>query len=172
MRKSFILLFSIFILTPFFFANAETQSAVAGKPVDVYIFTQTGCPHCANAIAFLNNYKATANPNLTIQEFDMVAHREYVGKFFQFAAAYNAPTETVPVVFVGDRFVAGDRLDNLKSLLDDCGARACVDPEQYVNDHPTQTSTSAPQTDKSIAGYVVLGVVIVGAGLIVVNKFF
>lgn len=172
MKKFTFIFFLCLILTPVFFSGAETSSAAAGKPIDVYIFTQTGCPHCANAIAFLNNYKTTVNSNLTIQEFDLVAHREYAAKFFQFAAAYNAPTEAVPVAFVGDKFVAGDRLDNLKSLLDDCNLRACVDPEQYANDHPAQASTNAPQKDKSIAGYAVLGAVIVGAGLIVVNKFF
>lgn len=171
MRKYFILALISFLLTPIFPSQAET------KPVDLYIFTRTGCSHCANALNFLNNYKTSANQNLIIHEFDMVAHPEYADKFFQFAAAYQSPSNAVPIIFIGDKFVAGDKIDQIKMLLDDCNLRACVNPEQYVanqNQHsavPPQTKIPAAAS-RSIIGYAVLGVIIVGAGLIAMNKFF
>lgn len=174
MKKFAFIFFLCLVITPAFFANAATQENGAApitaydKPVDVYIFTQTGCPHCANAMAFLNNYKKTVNSNLTINEFDMVAHREYATKFFEFAAVYNAPTEAVPVAFVGDKFVAGDRLDNLKSLLDDCGTRACVNPEQFVADYIDKVATPPSQTGKTIVGYLIIGVLVVAVGWILI----
>ncbi|MDR9392328.1 MAG: glutaredoxin domain-containing protein, partial [Trueperaceae bacterium] len=85
------------------FASAR---AAPSAPVDVYVFHGEGCPHCATALAFLEDLRAD-HPHLRVHAFE-VWHDDANRALLQaFARAYDREVRGVPVIVVGDAWWTG-----------------------------------------------------------------
>ena len=86
-------------------AVAEEGPAPAARAephaVDVHLFHATGCPHCADAIEFLNELRSV-RPSLRIHLYEVGAHAENRELLVALARSYGRPVEGVPMIFLGD----------------------------------------------------------------------
>ena len=176
-------LFSTFLLTMLFLpltVNAQAEggqpAAMAEKSINVYIFTQQGCPHCARTLAYLEELKKTEYPQLMVTEFDLKIHPEYFQKYVQFATALNVYSSDwgVPVTFVGDKVVFGELLSDIRAAIETSKVKNSRDTEDIVNDyvkaHPELNPAPVASTSASVIGWVVIGVVGIAVLVLVINK--
>jgi len=87
-------------------SGAHAQAPSAPLPVDVYVFHGEGCPHCANALAFLGDLQAD-HPTLTVHEYEVWYDATNRALLEAFAAAYRRPIEGVPILILGDEWWVG-----------------------------------------------------------------
>jgi len=171
MKKIYWLLL-LFMFSPLLSASA------AEKTTEVYIFTQKGCPHCANALALLDEMKSDGYPEIVVNEFDMKVQPKYVKKYQEFATAYNINPNGVPVIYIGPKTIIGFQETSIREAIETCHLpiSSCVNPNDYVTEQLKNlplTSTSAnPNSSSAIVGWVVLGILVIGGGALIVNKFF
>ena len=171
MKKLIVIFFLAFFL-PLFSAQAEQA------PMDVYIFTQTGCPHCAKALSLLEELKNNGYPEIVVHEFDMKAEPTQVKKLIQFANVYKADARKVPVLFIGTKAISGFLENSIKEALEyyHLPVNSYPNPQnivdEYYKTHPDPIMPAADTAQTAIIGWMVLGVVVVGGGVVVVNKFF
>jgi len=85
--------------------QAQAQ-AEAPFPVDVYLFHGDGCPHCANAIAFLRELRED-HPTLHVYDYEVYNDAANQRLFAAFAAAYGRTVQGVPMLFLGDEAWSG-----------------------------------------------------------------
>jgi glutaredoxin len=163
------------ILFIFLFLTAAPALAADVPPFDVVIFTRQGCPHCAAIKAELENLKANTYHQMTITEYDLVLQPDKLSKYIEFANAYNLYDAELPVpmTYIGDKGIKGQFENEVADAVQACTIKACVKPDdfvaQYLKDHPvTQPVTSSGS--KSIIGWIVIGVIVVGGVVIFINK--
>jgi glutaredoxin len=84
----------------------EAAPAEPPLPVDVYLFHGDGCPHCANAIDFLNELD-DAHPTLRVHDYEVWYDEENRDLFARLADAYGRTVQGVPVIFLGDEMWTG-----------------------------------------------------------------
>ena len=137
----------------------------AGKPVQanapletnheviIYLFWGDGCPHCATEKPVLQSL-ASANPRVTVQEYEVWYNEENRQKLLQMADFYNFEANGVPVTFIGDKYWIGysDQLgEDIKNEVDACLANGCVDAGAGIlNSNPRQTTPSQVQTSQDV----------------------
>lgn len=102
----------------------------AAQGLNVYIFWRQGCPHCEQALSFLDEYKA-AHPEITIKAFHLPNGNKEL--FQGFLEEYNVAQELrgyVPTIFLADKYFVGfdPRIrSELESSLDHCSRNPCPD---------------------------------------------
>lgn len=171
MKKILCLIFLILFLPLFGLSAAE-------KTTEVYIFTQQGCPYCAKAMALLDEMKKSDYPEINVNEFDMKVHPKYVKKYQEFASAYKISPTGVPVTYVGPKAIIGFEETSLRQAIESCHLPIsdCVNPNDYVAEQlknlPTINQTNSSGTPQEIVGWVILGILVVGGGVLIINKFF
>lgn len=180
MKKLLALIVLTLLFIPLFHVSAVAPQTDQKNPVELYIFTKQGCPHCANVLALLNSLKSGAYPNLNFHDFDLLNNDTNITKFFQFTAAYNVSNQSVPVTIIGDKAFLGDSdLAGIQNAIDVCSHVSCANPQQIVDEylitHPdagnsNSTSGSTTTNQKTIIGLVVLGIAIVGGVVIVISR--
>ncbi len=178
MRKKFFLLALsfIFIISGFAFLNI-TQAQTSDKKMDIYVFTQTGCPYCAKTISFLQTLKNKEYPHLNIHQFNVKNKPEYE-KFVQFTAVYQTSPEAIPITFIGDKFIKGYKENELRSAVEFCSlpVNKCLDAENFVNKKLQEIMPKEQQfnfeqeRDKKFIGWIVLAVGAIGGGVLLINK--
>lgn len=87
-------------------AQDRAGPPAAPLPVDVFLFSGDGCPHCASARAFLDDLAET-HPTLRIHEYEVWyddANRELLSAL---ADAYGRTVQGVPVILLGDEMWTG-----------------------------------------------------------------
>ncbi|MEK7159197.1 MAG: glutaredoxin domain-containing protein [Patescibacteria group bacterium] len=148
------------------------------KTTEVYIFTQQGCPHCANALALLDEMKSSDYPEIVVDEFDMKVQPKYVKKYQEFATAYNINPTGVPVLYIGPKTIIGFQETEIRQALESCHLPIsnCINPNDYVAEQlkslPAIPNSTNPNSPQAMVGWVVLGILVVGGGIVIVNKFF
>jgi glutaredoxin len=171
MKKVYWLVF-LFMFLPLFNVSA------AEKTTEVYIFTQKGCPHCANALALLDEMKTGDYPEIVVKEFDMKVQPKYVKKYQEFATAYNINPTGVPVIYIGQKTIIGFQESSIREAIETCHLPIsnCVNPNDYVTEQlknlPAIPVSNNINSSQSIVGWVVLVILVVGGGALIVNKFF
>ena len=160
----FALLFLIF-LTP-------TQTfALEKNNINVHIFTTTGCSFCAKTLKYLDDLKKTDYSNIEIADYDLRLKPEYYNDLKIFTGAYNATGDKVPITFIGNEVIYGADLEKIKTTIDKCSISDCPDPEdiakQFAKDHPDAISA---KTSTNPVGWLIIIVLIVGVGLVILNK--
>jgi len=73
---------------------------------EMYIFYGQGCPHCANALGFLNSIE-DKYPELNIIKKETYFNEENRNLFFEFAQSYGMDARGVPMIFIGDKVFYG-----------------------------------------------------------------
>lgn len=150
----------------------------ADKTTEVYIFTQKGCPYCAKAMALLDEMKKNDYPEINVNEFDLKVHPKYVKKYLEFATAYNINPDGVPVIYIGPKTIIGFQETSIREAIETCHLPIsnCLNPNDYVTEQlknlPSVPDSNNSNSSKTIIGWVVLGVLVVGGGALVINKFF
>lgn len=87
-------------------AQDAAPSASEARTVDVYLFHGDGCPHCANAIAFLNDLREE-HPTLRVHDYEVWYDQPNRDLFARIADAYGRTVEGVPVIVLGDEMWTG-----------------------------------------------------------------
>ena len=164
----FIILFIVFV--------PLAGQANNSSEIKVHIFTQKGCPHCAEALSLLDKLQET-NGDLTVQEYDLVTNPKYYEKFQQFAWAYNVSTNSVPITFVGNKVIKGFNKEKIEQAIENCSLPVvnCPDAASIVAEELDKAEenplTDAPiDTKNNIVGWIVIGVIVIGGGIIIINK--
>ncbi|NQT49550.1 hypothetical protein HQ571_02535 [Candidatus Kuenenbacteria bacterium] len=176
MQKIIFLMIAFLLLMPFIGIQAEEEKTA--QTIDVYIFTQTGCQYCAKAKELLETLQETEYPEIKVHEFDMKANPKYVKKFDEFNTAYDISPSGVPVTFIGNKSVQGWKENELRQLIEfyHLPTNEYPNPQQIVDDflkeNPDKAPADAPRSPKETLGWVVLGVIVVGGGIFIINKAF
>lgn len=80
--------------------------ADGARTVDVWLFHGDGCPHCANAIAFLRELRED-HPTLHVYDYEIYNDTGNQRLAAAFAAAYGRTLRGVPMIVLGDEVWAG-----------------------------------------------------------------
>lgn len=162
----------LMLLTPLF------NLLAADKTTEIYIFTQKGCPYCAKALALFDEMKKGDYSEINVNEFDMKVYPKYVKKYQEFANAYKISPTGVPVTYIGPKAIVGFEETSLRQAIEFCHLPIsdCVNPNDFVAEQlknlPAGDQTNSSGTPQEIVGWVVLGLLVVGGGVLIVNKFF
>ncbi|MFA6537416.1 MAG: glutaredoxin [Patescibacteria group bacterium] len=174
--KKILLVFLFLFFLPIFSSQAEE------KNTEVIIFTQTGCQHCAKALALLDNLQ-NQYPNIKIVEYDLRKNPEYYQKFLQFSLTYNVSTEVTPITFIDNKAISGYDETTISTTIERCNLSIsnCQSPQKlvdkYLADHPEQknltTIEPAITTDNNkTLHYVFAAIIIIGGIGLLINRLF
>lgn len=166
MKKILVALLFL-ILTPFLAANAEEDT------LPVYIFTQTGCPYCAQTLKHLEEVKESTYPELEVIDYDLRQNPGFVQKFSQYQKAYSTYADGVPVTFIGNKVIKGYLPNEIDVALAECKNNTnCVNPEEVVEKYLEENPDAQQEAskEKTVMGWVVIGVVIVGGAVLLLSR--
>ncbi len=77
-----------------------------GKSVEIVVFVREGCPHCAEAKAFLQDLKRE-QPKLNLIFYDVIQEPSALERLQQLAKGQGINTVRVPAIYVGGQLVVG-----------------------------------------------------------------
>lgn len=161
MKKILFIATFVLIISPWISAKAT------GAATEVFIFTQKGCLYCAKTLSYLEALKKDSYPDLTAREFDLRDNPKYFQKYKDFARAYKATADSVPMVYIGDKVIKGYLPDDVRNAIEYCENNDCPNPEkkvaQFVKETP-DTSAENSSSNRNLIGWGVLG--ILGAAVI------
>ena len=78
----------------------------APPTADVYVFHGEGCPHCATALAFLDELRAD-HPHVRVHAYEVWHDAENRALLEAFARGYRREVRGVPVIVLGDAWWTG-----------------------------------------------------------------
>ena len=100
--KTFIVIFLLSLVALFVFMN---KKAHGNDGVEMILFYSPSCPHCHDAIAFLDKI-SPKYPDLTITKHN-VATKTGVNYYMYYKNKLNIPGNGVPVAVFGDKYELG-----------------------------------------------------------------
>jgi glutaredoxin len=164
--KKLLLLLIVALFVPFLSVSA------ADKDLEVYIFTSTGCQYCAQMLSHLDELKETTYPNLKVNEFDLRADPSNYDTFRNYQRAYSTTADGVPVTFIGNKVIKGNLPNEVDVALAECNENECLNPETIVEDYikANPTSEQTASKEKSLMGWIVIGVVVVGGVVLLLSR--
>jgi len=166
MKKIFPLFLILLLFSFIPLARAESEKT------KVIVFTQTGCAYCAKSLSHLENLKRDQYPNLEITEYDIRRDPNYYQTFVNYQNAYGSSADGTPVIFIGNKMIKGYLPNEIDKTLENCEMNTCQDPEKFVADYIKEHPSAAQQQqkDKTVVGWVILGVMVVGGGIIWLSR--
>lgn len=170
------IIFIIFFLTLFL-----PITGFAANPVELYFFEGQGCQHCAKVKSYLEGMKVDY-PDLVVKDFEVYFNKEDQDLFEKMAAAYNAPSNGVPVIFIGNEVIIGERYEKIKSAVEKCFLEYCPSPAEKItlaegninssSNTNSDTNQSVKNKDKNeIVGWIVIIMIIIFGALFVIFVF-
>jgi len=163
-------LLALLIMPAFAFA----QEPEAEKQIEIYLFVQQGCPHCAKAEKQLDEWKESKYPQINVKKFDIV-EKENLLLFLNTQQAYDFQSQGVPTIFIGEKVVVGEQYDVIEETIKKCLEQACPNPSEIIQNYidrqaaanneatPDETiSDNQDQTDKTSKNIIIFGIVIIG----------
>lgn len=149
----------------------------AQSAMDIFVFTQQGCSHCAKILSFLDTMKSSEFPEIAVHEFDLKQEPKYFALFQDFATAYGTTTAAVPTTFIGAKFVVGDNENELRNALEfyKVPVHDYKNPELFVKEKLAelgkQPAPVQPQSKtEKIIGWIFISAIVIGAGTFVFKK--
>ena len=140
--------------------------------ISIDVFTQTGCQYCAKTMEHLATLKKEKYPEMIITEYDIRRDPTYYQTFVDYKHAYGSTADGTPVTFIGKKVIQGELLEEIDAAIETCSQQFCDSPADivaaYVKDHPTAEQQKA--NDKTIIGWVIIGVVVVGGGILLLSR--
>lgn len=159
------------ILLCLFFSLGNVALAEDNK-IDVVIFTQTGCQYCAKTLAYLDELKKGAYPSIVVKEYDIRKEPAAYSIFKNYQQAYGDSADGTPVTFIGNKMIKGALLPEIDAALATCKQQQCINPADivatYVKDNPTAEQKKS--NDKTIIGWIIIGVVVAGGGILLLSR--
>ncbi len=133
----------------------------------VHFFWGSGCPHCKEEKAFLNDMK-TLYPHMKVIDYEVWYDEDNAALLSRMAKAYNIKVAGIPVTFIGRNRVIGfseQAKKELSALIEECSSAPCPDPADAVSatahsvvpplsPQIQSTSSGLECTEKSKAVYI------------------
>ena len=99
-----------------FFKTSDSDLMPADSTGSVQLYHTNGCPHCAQAIEFIDTQLQAEFPAKPVQKLELsTVSAEQRNAFLEFAEQHNI--KGVPVLRSGDVFVVGFNADSYRSLM-------------------------------------------------------
>ncbi|RKZ28334.1 hypothetical protein DRQ36_10600 [bacterium] len=134
MRKSSLIIAFLFIMI---------NALYSGQRVDVYFFYSKSCEHCQEIREnLLPPIKKEHSANLVIRELEIEDDINNYEKLISMEEEYGDEGNEIPVIFIGDRVIAGDEIEAeflpyLEELL------AEIEKGEELKPEPTETTEIA-----------------------------
>ncbi len=156
-----------------FAVPSQTQEPAASPlpnafETKIYLFWGDGCPHCARAEAFLDQL-TQANPNISLQAFEIYHIAENQILFRQFAALFGFEPYSVPTIFLGDEYWVGfsDSIQSqIETAVQNCLEFGCPDRGERLltktDLEETIPAIPTTETDAASTGANVIDIPLVG----------
>ena len=77
-----------------------TACSLQGEDSDVVIFTQTGCPHCEHAMAYIQTVLPKELPSVTVSEFNIRQSEQNYQLFLKYVDKYLSGTKQLQTPFI------------------------------------------------------------------------
>jgi len=146
------------------------QNPAPAESIDMYVFVLQGCPHCAVVESKLDEWKETSHPKINARILDL-AKSGNANIFNDFRLTYSSQSTAVPTLFIGDKVIVGEKVEEIEKAISNCEQNYCPDPNQLVQDYlkrhePASSDAAANDIQKNqmialiVAGILVIGVVI------------
>ncbi len=112
-KNKYISVFALLICSVFFLAGSADNKTTGENPMEVLMFYEAGCPHCARVERFLEQRIRSVYP-VEIKKFE-IHDPENARLLSRFAALYDTRI-TTPSIVVGDTLIAGDERTSLRAI--------------------------------------------------------
>jgi len=169
----------IFIL--FFSINFPCLAEQPNKKIDVLLFMQQGCPHCAKAEKQLAQWQKSVYPQIKLHKYD-ITEQKNLQYFMITSQAYDFSSRGVPTLFIGERAIEGADIKKIESTIKNCLENTCPSPEMIINSYLKRQNETAEsssdqntqKTNQNTGGLIILGIVataIIGLSVFInINK--
>ncbi len=113
-----IILLAIILLMP--------QIAIAQGDVCAYLFYGSGCPHCANAISYIDGN----HPEIELHQINIATEYDLIMGLYDKYGVPDSERGMVPILFIGDHYVMGDTpiIENIGTYIQECEVVGCACP--------------------------------------------
>ena len=131
-------------VTIFLFATA---GGATSRGVVVHFFTASGCPHCAEGEAFLEDLRERY-PALEIREYEIWNNRPNFDLLLRLSSTFGSETVSTPTFFIGNRIWTGfSQADaqQVEAAVRTCLEQGCPDPLKRL-ESPEKAVTEEPST--------------------------
>jgi glutaredoxin len=165
----------LFLLLPIFFLSFLPLKAAPALPIDIYMFSADGCPHCAKMKAEIENMKEAQYPQINFQDFEINHNADNQKIFIEYSKIYNFDIEAVPVILIGKNYLIGENINGLHQTVANCLIEACPSPQTIYDEY---FKTNPPIYDNSVTtnpnypyvGWAVLIIAAVGGIALLIKK--
>lgn len=127
-----------FLMVPNFVgAQDDKVENETDSQVNIYFFYSETCPHCHTEAVFLSHLKQEYQDKIEFYSFEVATNKANAQIFQQFGQVYGADVSGVPVIFIGEKHIAGYYNDEytgaeIKNLMDQCLALKCHDLGRHI----------------------------------------
>lgn len=152
--------------------------------VEIYMFVQQGCPHCAQTEKTLDEWKESKYPGLNVKKFDIV-NRDNLLLFLTTQKAYDFESQGVPTLFIGQHAIVGEKYNEIEDAINECLEKSCPQPSEIIQNYIDRqgegenatkdqaANDTSSQTDKASKNLIVAGIIIIAivCGFIIYRVF-
>jgi glutaredoxin len=169
-------LLPILFFVLFFCVSLPCLAEQSNKKIDVLLFMQQGCPHCAKAEKQLSQWQKSVYPQIKLHKYDIIEQKN-LQYFIITSQAYDFSSRGVPTLFIGERAIEGANIKKIESAIKNCLEKACPSPEMIINSYLKRQNQTAEadsdqntqKTNQNKGGLIILG--IVAAAIIGISVF-
>lgn len=86
--------------------------------VNIYLFWGDGCPHCENAINFLNSIEEEYGKYYELNKFEVWYNPDNGKLLHQFASKMGEDVSVIPYIIIGDKTFKGFREEYKQQIID------------------------------------------------------
>lgn len=148
MIKRIFVFISIFLT---FISYSFAQSVADANPVNVYIFTRDGCPHCANEKAFLKDLVSQEEfKDVVVKEYEVMSSPKNAVMLTKVGRYFKANVGGVPFTVIGSKYIVGyfDEATTGREILD---AIKLVQEGKDTDIMPTILNGNVPSSNPSLS---------------------
>ena len=123
-------------------------------PTVIYLFWGDGCPHCADAEAYLMPL-AEASDQIELRMYEVWNDEDNQSLFIEMAAAFGFEPQGVPTIFIDDQYWVGfgdPMIPEIQAKIDTCAVDGCADAGAGIAPEAAavvQEAVPSPQSESS-----------------------
>jgi len=169
-KQKFVYLFIITFL--FFFLLFPVLKTSAQESIEIYLFVQQGCQHCAKAEKQLEEWKNSIYPKIDVKIMD-ITNKESLQLLILAQQAYRFQSQGVPTIFIGEQAVMGAKMDEIETVIKKCQEQTCPQPSEVIQNYQdrqtqlekekmaTQEEQLATEEKNNTTDLIVIGIIII-----------